>query len=113
MRLTYTCRACKKQNYLPIKEETRPDLQKRINADEVSVNCNSCGKMDKRHINRVTAIPDSRILLIGVALGLVVTVILIGYFGFIAALSFSIPIMVWRYESEQAHKFNSYAIKRK
>ena len=113
MRLSYTCRACKKQNILPIKEETRPDLQKRVNADEVRVNCKECGKDDKRHINRITAIPDIRIILIGVVLGIIATVVLIGYFGFIATITFSIPIIIWKYESDQAHKFNSYAIKRR
>lgn len=113
MRLTYTCRACKKQNYLPIKENTRPELQKRVNADEVKVNCNSCGNVDKRHINRITAIPDWRIILIGVILGIIATLVFIGFLGLIATLTFSIPIIIWRFESEQAHKFNSYAIKRK
>ena len=113
MRLTYTCRSCKKRNYLPIKEATRPDLQKRINADEVRVNCNNCGKDDKRHINRITAVPDNRILLGGSIFGLFVVLVLIVYFGLIATIAFSIPIIVWKFESEEAHKFNSYAIKRK
>ena len=81
MRLSYTCRACKKQNILSIKEATRPELQRRMNADEVKVNCNHCGKQDKRHINRITAIPDNRVILFVVVLGIIATVILMVYFG--------------------------------
>ncbi|WP_298485245.1 hypothetical protein [uncultured Maribacter sp.] len=113
MRLTYTCRVCKQQNYLPIKEETRPDLQKKVNADEVRVNCKNCGKDDKRHISRITAIPDNRIILVGVIMGVILTFVLIQYLGLIASITFSTPIFVWKYESEQAHKFNSYALRRK
>ena len=113
MRLTYTCRVCKQQNYLPIKEETRPDLQKKVNADEVRVNCKNCGIDDKRHINRITAIPDNRIILVGVIMGVILTFVLIQYLGLIASIAFSTPIFVWKYESEQAHKFNSYALRRK
>ena len=113
MRLTYTCKACKRQNFLTLKEETRPDLQRRVNADEVRVNCDTCGKVDKRHINRITAIPDNRIILVGTITGIIVTALLIYYLGLIAVITFSIPIFVWKYESEQAHKFNSYALRRK
>lgn len=113
MRLTYTCKACKRQNFLTLKEETRPDLQRRVNADEVRVNCKNCGKDDKRHINRITAIPDNRIILVGVIMGVILTFVLIQYLGLIASITFSTPIFVWRYESEQAHKFNSYALRRK
>ena len=107
MRLTYTCSSCKKQNYLKEKTNTRPDLQMKLRSDEVRVNCNFCGKMDKKHLNRITAVADNRILTLGFIIGLVVSVILIYFFGFIAALAFSFPIIVWKYESENAHKFNS------
>ena len=113
MRLTYTCSSCKKQNYLRKKAETRPDLQKLLGRDEVHVNCNYCGKMDKKHINRITAIADKRLLIIGFFGGLTIGCTLVYFFGFLAALAFSIPIIVWRYENESAHKFNSYAIRRK
>ncbi|WP_291868072.1 hypothetical protein [Maribacter sp.] len=85
----------------------------KVNADEVRVNCNTCGKDDKRHINRITAIPDNRIIILGAVIGVLATTILIGYLGFTAVFTFSIPIFVWKYESEQAHKFNSFALRRK
>jgi len=113
MRLTYTCSICKTQNNLQEKEETRALLQMKLKSDEVRVNCNSCGKMDKKHLNRITAIADTRIVLLGVAIGLVCTVVLWNFLGAIAVFTFTLPILFWRYESEQAHKFNSYIIKRK
>jgi endogenous inhibitor of DNA gyrase (YacG/DUF329 family) len=113
MRLTYTCRICKKQNFLQHKEKTRPELQMKMAAEEVKVNCNNCGKFDKRHINRITAIADYRVIFMGVILGILGTIILWNFLGAIAIFTFSIPLYFWRYESEQAHKFNSYAIKRK
>jgi hypothetical protein len=112
MRLTYRCSSCKRENYLKENAETRPDLQLQIGGNEVRVNCKFCGKIDKKHINRITAKSDKRVLIIGFFVGVIVSIGLIYLFGFIASLAFSIPIMVWRYESDVAHKFNSYAIRR-
>ena len=113
MRLTYTCSACKKQNYLGYNEATRPELQMKVGGDEVKVNCDYCGKLDKKHINRITAVADNRILLVGLVAGIILSLVLAYFFGLIAAVILSIPIIVWKYENENAHKFNSYAIKRK
>ncbi len=112
MRLTYTCSSCKRVNYLKNRAETRPELQKKLGRDEVQVNCDGCSKLDKKHINRITAVIDQRITLIGLIVGGIASFVLIYYFGLIAAITLSFPIVVWRYESENAHKFNSYAIKR-
>ena len=113
MRLTYTCSSCKNQNLIKQKEATRPELQKKIRGDELQVNCPNCGKREKKHLNRITAIADKKILLTGFVLGIISTVVLWRYLGLLAAFTLSLPIMFWRYENEQAHKFNSYAIKRK
>ncbi|MEZ4809916.1 MAG: hypothetical protein R2819_06115 [Allomuricauda sp.] len=112
MRLTYTCSACKKQNYLKQWAGTRPELQVKLGRDEVQVNCDNCGKLDKKHINRITAVADQRITMLGLVVGIAVSFVLIYYFGLIAAITLSFPIIVWRYESENAHKFNSYALRR-
>ncbi len=113
MRLTYTCSACKKQNYLSENKATRPELQMKVGGDEVKVNCGYCGKLDKKHINRITAVTDNRIVLVGLVAGVFLSLVLAYFFGLIAAVVLSIPIIVWKYENENAHKFNSYAIKRK
>ena len=110
MRSTCTCRICKYQNYLKDKEDTRANLQMKIGNDKIDVNC---GKLDEKHINRITMVVDSRIVVFGVILGMISTVLLWKYLGAIATFTFSLPIVFWRYESKQAHKFNSYAIKRK
>ncbi|EAR02709.1 hypothetical protein [Maribacter sp. HTCC2170] len=112
MKLSYTCSACKKQNTLKEKENTRAELQMKLRGDEVHVNCQNCGKMDKKHLNRITAIVDNRIVLLGVGLGIISTIVLWSFLGAIAVFTFSIPIMFWRHDSEKAHKFNSYIIKR-
>jgi len=85
----------------------------KVGGDEVRVNCDYCGKLDKKHLNRITAVADKRILIIGFFSGAILSLILIYFFGLIAALILSLPIIVWRHENENAHKFNSYAIKRK
>lgn len=113
MRLTYTCSACKKRNYLKEKENTRADLQYKIGDDEVKVNCDNCGKMDKKHLNRITAVADSNIVILGTVFGVLITGILWLYVGLIATIVCCVPIIVWRHENEKAHGFNSYAIKRK
>lgn len=112
MRLTYTCSICKKQNYLRDKAVTRPDLQMKVRSDEVRVNCSHCGKIDKKHINRVDAVVDSRVNLIGLTLGGISTV-LVWQIGFIAAFTFAIPIFFWRHEMDKASRFNKTLISRK
>lgn len=113
MRLTYTCSVCKKQNFLIVKEDTRTNLQMKLRSDEVKVNCNNCGKLDKKHLNRITAVPDNRIIIVGTVVGMISTIVLWNFLGAIAVFTFSIPIMFCKYESEHAHRFNSYVIKRK
>lgn len=112
MKLMYTCSVCKKQNLLKHKEATRSDLQLKVGGNEVKVNCNSCGKFDKKHINRITAVVDNRIVFFGIIVGGISTIVLWTFLGAIAVFTFSIPIFFWKYDSEKAHKFNSYAIRR-
>ncbi len=81
--------------------------------DEVHVNCDYCGKLDKKHINRITAVVDNRIMLVGVGVGVISTIVLWNFFGAIATITFCVPIIFWRYDGEKAHRFNSYALKRK
>jgi hypothetical protein len=111
MRLEYYCSSCKKANYYTPKAATRADLQMKM-GDEVKVNCKNCGKQDKKHLNRITAVTDYRIILVGVILGIISTIALWNYVGLIATITFSVPIFFWKYELENTRKFNSYAIKR-
>ncbi|MEO9512966.1 MAG: hypothetical protein ABJN84_07510 [Flavobacteriaceae bacterium] len=113
MRLTYTCSGCKKQNYLKEKAETRPDLQMKIGKEEVCVNCDNCGKMDKKHLNQITAVVDNRMIFTGLIVGIISTLILWVYFGAIATVSFAIPLFFWIGENKALSGFNKYTIRRK
>ena len=113
MRLAYTCSACKKQNYLKQKAQTRPELQMKLGKDEVQVNCDNCGKLEKKHINQITAVIDNRVVLLGLLLGIIVTLVLWNTFGAVSTLSLGIPFLFWVSESRALSSFNKYVIKRK
>ncbi|WP_281988565.1 hypothetical protein [Aquimarina aggregata] len=112
MRLEYTCSSCKKQNkYVPI-AATRGDLQMKV-GDEVTVNCDNCGKNDKKHINRIDAVVDTKKMLIAFVISTIVTLVLFGFFGLVGTITFSIPFLMWVQESKSISNFNSYKIRRR
>ncbi len=111
MKLSYICSSCKAQNFIQEKAETRIDLKMKLNSDSVRVNCRKCGKMDKKHINRIDAVVDYKVNLIGLLLGIISTV-LVWQIGFIAAFTFVIPIFFWRHEMEKTSRFNKTLIPR-
>lgn len=113
MRLTYMCSACKKQNYLKIKAETRPDLQMKLNLEELNVNCSNCGKLEKKHLNQIIAAVDNRLILVGVLIGLVATAIFWNSYGAISTASFGIAFLFWVAENKAINGFNKYVIRRK
>lgn len=67
--------------------------------------------MDKKHINRIDAVVDNRVTLIGLGLGLISTV-LVWKVGFIATITFLIPIFFWRNEMDKTSRFNKTLIRR-
>ncbi|MCK8523201.1 hypothetical protein M0D21_16600 [Aquimarina sp. D1M17] len=112
MRLEYTCSGCKKQNkYTPV-TATRGELQMKV-GDEVDVNCDYCGKLDKKHINRIDAVVDSRKMLVAFVISAVVTCVLFMYFGLIGTITFGIPFLMWVQENKSISSFNSYKIRRR
>jgi len=106
------CQACKKQIFLPYKSNTRPDLQMELGGDEIKVNCNSCGKFNKKHINKITAVVDNRLIFIGTIGGIILSIMLIYYIGLIASITLSLPFIIWSYEQKKAHQFNIYRIRK-
>ena len=112
MKLSYICSSCKAQNYIQERAETRVDLKMKLNTDEIRVNCSKCGKMDKKHINRIDAVVDSRVNMIGLILGGISTV-LVWQIGYIASFTFAIPILFWRHEMDKVSRFNKTLIPRK
>ena len=112
MRLEYTCSSCKKQNnYTPL-APTRGDLQMKV-GDEVSVNCNNCGRIDKKHINRIDAVMNIRKMMFAFIISGIVTIILFSFFGLVGTITFSIPLLMWVQENKSINHFNSYKIRRR
>lgn len=111
MRLQYTCSSCKKPNYYTPVVSTRADLQMKM-GNEVKVNCSDCGKQDKKHLNRITAVVDNRILIGGVILGIISTILLWSILGAIATATFTLPVLFWKSEQGKTRTFNRYTIKR-
>lgn len=81
--------------------------------DEIKVQCKKCGRADKKHINKVDAIIDLRLILVGIILGLITTIILWNLYGAIGAVSLAIPFLMWIQESNSKSSFNKYTIRRK
>ncbi len=69
--------------------------------------------MIEAHVNDIKAKPNNVILLIGAALGILVTVFLWSYFGAIGTISIIIPVLISRQQTNEAKAFNSYMIRRK
>lgn len=112
MKLEYTCSGCKKQNnYKPV-TATRGELQMKV-GDEVDVNCSHCGKIDKKHINRIDAVVDNRKILVALGISAIVTLVLWGLYGAIGTVTGLIPVMMWLQEGRATSHFNSYKIRRR
>ncbi len=94
MKLYTHCTSCKRQ--IPIKSSasTRPDLQMEKGSD-FKVYC-SCGSEETKHVNDITAEKSNSVMIIGVAIGIVVSAILLFNYGIIGTLGLSIPIIFWR-----------------
>lgn len=109
----YTCSSCKKSNYFKPKMNSRAALQMKF-GDEVRVNCPNCGKLDKKHLNKITATTDLRLIVLGGVLGVIGSIFLLSFLGVIASfLSCSLPFLLWNMENKSVGEFNRYAIKRK
>ena len=112
MNLYTHCKSCKKDIKIKSSASTRPDLQME-KGDEFNVNCQNCGKMKKKHVNDIKAKPNNMIILIGVGIGVLVTIFFWIYFGAIGTIGIIIPILFWQQQTSAAKLFNSYMIKRK
>jgi len=98
-------------NYYSPVVSTRADLQMKM-GNEVRVNCSNCGKQDKKHLNRISATTDTRLIILGGVVGIICTVILLNFIGIIASVTCSFPFLVWQNEISKVRTFNRYAIKR-
>jgi len=80
---------------------------------EFNVNCQSCGKMEKKHVNDIKAEPNTMVILIGVGIGIIATLFLWGFYGAVGTVSFLIPVLFWQQQMNGTRSFNSYLIRRK
>ncbi len=112
MKLVTHCNSCKKNIKIKSSASTRPDLQME-KGTEFNVNCQNCGKIEKKHVNDVKAESSKILILIGVVIGIVVTVVLWSYYGAIGTVSIIIPVLFWQQQMNSTKAFNSYFVRRK
>jgi hypothetical protein len=110
MRLNYYCstKSCKKINHIIVKSTNRYDLKHEI-GEEINERCKHCGSYTKRHINRLHAVANFKIIIGGILLAAVVTLIFWDL-GYISTLSATIPIGIWAYENKKISVFNKHLI---
>ena len=87
--------------------------------DTVKVSCNSCGKGEKKHLNKIRAVVDNRLVVGGFIAGVLIVLFLVNYVIMswktlaIAGSTISgIPVFFWNLENKAVGNFNRYAIKR-
>ena len=125
MRLVYTCSSCKKTNFFKPKLESRAHLQAKF-GDMVRVNCEHCGKMEKKHLNRISAAVDNRLVVGGFIAGLSFIFLIGGYLesmmqgslsfwkilGVVGSAAAGLPMFLWNNENKAVRNFNRLAIKK-
>lgn len=112
MKLTTRCSSCKKDVKIKSSASTRPELQME-KGDEFNVNCQNCGKLEKKHVNDIRAEVNNQIIFIGIGIGILSTIILWSMFGAVGTISITIPIIFWYQQMDAIKGFNSYKIRRK
>lgn len=110
MKLYYYCSSpsCKKTNSINVKSNNRFDLNHEI-GEEINERCKHCGTYTKRHINRLHADTNNYVIIMSFFVAVLLT-ILFWDFGFISALSFTMPISFWAHEHKKASDFNKQII---
>lgn len=112
MNLITSCKSCKKEIKITSRASTRPDLQME-KGEEFNVNCLNCGAMEKKHVNDIQAEQNNTTILIGVGIGVLVTIMLWFFYGAIGTISIGIPILFWQQQMNATKTFNSYMIRRR
>ncbi|GAA0732781.1 hypothetical protein GCM10009430_46270 [Aquimarina litoralis] len=112
MKLTTRCSSCKKDVRIKSSASTRPELQME-KGNEFTVNCQNCGKLEKKHVNDIRAEINNQIIFIGIGIGILSAVILWSMFGAVGTISVTIPIIFWYQQMDAIKGFNSYKIRRK
>jgi len=103
------CPSCKKHVSLKTNSNTRPELAQE-KGESIKINCDDCGKNFNSHPNDIRAKTNNKFLFITVSLTLLISAVLILFFGFIATLIMSIPLIFVSQQNKNVHAFNSYRI---
>jgi len=109
MKIFAKCTGCKEHVILSTKASTRPELAHE-KGENIKINCTHCGKDFSRHVNEIRAKVNYTTILIGVAVGTVLTIVSIFFIGFIALATFMIPLIIWQSQEKNVHAFNKYLI---
>ena len=112
MRLVTFCSSCRMDYQLPFSAPTRGQLQMQM-GDELDVNCNHCGKLEKKHINEIRASINNKVILVGLLASAIMTIFLWLSYGAIGTVTMIIPIFFWQQEMAATRSFNNYVIRRK
>ena len=110
MRLTALCISCQRENEIRSAAKTRGELEME-RGREITITCDYCAILNKKHINRITAEVDNTIIIGGVILSIILTVGLLMFFGWISLFALVLPITIRRWEMNKAHTFNSYRVR--
>ncbi len=108
MKLYYYCSSCQKENSFTTKATNRFELQNE-RGNHINERCKKCGTIVKRRINRVYAKANKMYILGGLGIGVLCTVLL-WELGWVATLTFTIPIIIARSTEITASKFNKVMV---
>ncbi|KIX21675.1 hypothetical protein SY27_08260 [Flavobacterium sp. 316] len=108
----FKCNFCNKENKIKIAEDDRGALQMK-KGDEIPYSCLECHKKDKIHINKIRAIPSITVFAFVSLISILISIVLILFFGLLATLLFGLPMLFYLFQQGQAKHFNSYRIKTK
>lgn len=112
MKLVFNCGSCKEINNFKPKFTDRGLLQEAM-GDEVKVNCMKCGKIENKHVNKIKAVVDMKMIYLAIIMSVLLTSFLLFYVGLIATVTFTLPMVAWLYEYKSANLFNRYRIRRR
>tara|TARA_R110002049_G_scaffold148688_1_gene311596 strand:- start:1232 stop:1564 length:333 start_codon:yes stop_codon:yes gene_type:complete len=110
MKLSYRCNSCKEDNTIKNKATDRHGLLMERGSNEFNERCKHCGNFTKKHINRLYAVDDYTLLLVGFVVAAIAT-ILLWDLGFISSLTLGIPIWFFSEMKKKSSTFNKTMVK--
>ncbi|MEM6398186.1 MAG: hypothetical protein AAF741_17675 [Bacteroidota bacterium] len=112
MIISTICPACEKEVIVPSSAKTRVDLE-REKGQNLSLNCQSCGKMFSRHVNRVYAKVNQKKVLLGSLISLGLSLLFMIFIGWIILIGgFSVGAILAAQEQSAVKTFNGFLIRR-